>query len=172
MKAYSEIIEQPYLGSIFLPEDSEYLAIVHDILANEKIQSMKNYMQHGNVSCLEHSINVSYMAYCRCKEQGLDAAAAARAGLLHDMFLYDWHHHRKETGNFLHGLTHPYVALKNAEESFDLSEKEKNMILRHMWPLTVIPPKYKEGFILMWYDKVAGFQETITVPFLKPLPVK
>lgn len=25
------------------------------------------------------------------------------AGLLHDLFLYDWHFHAKETGNYFHG---------------------------------------------------------------------
>ena len=36
-------------------------------------------------------------------------------------------------------------ALANAEKYFDLTDKEKDMILRHMWPLTPVPPKSREG---------------------------
>ena len=161
-----KITEQKNLGAIALPEDEEYLSYVGDILNNKDVQSMKNYVQHGNTSCLEHSLNVSYMTYAYCKKKGLDAKAAARAGLLHDMFLYDWHLHRKKTGNPFHGLTHPYRALKNAEAAFELSKKEKNMILRHMWPLTVIPPKTKEGFAIVWFDKKSTLRETMPLPRL------
>ena len=70
------------------------------------------------------------------------------SGLLHDLFLYDWHFHAKETGNYFHGLTHPRRALENAQRLFSLTDREKNIILRHMWPLTITPPKYREAYVL------------------------
>ena len=33
------------------------------------------------------------------------------------------------------------------------------MILRHMWPLTPIPPKSVEGFVLLYADKFCGTAE-------------
>ena len=74
---------------VAVPQDEEYLALVRDILENEQVRSMDGYFQHGRTTCLRHSINVSYLSYLFCKKHGLDARAAARGGLLHDLFLYD-----------------------------------------------------------------------------------
>ena len=87
-----------------MPQDEEYLALVRDILKNEQVRSMDGYFQHGRTTCLRHSINVSYLSYLFCKKHGLDARAAARGGLLHDLFLYDWHFYRRRKGERLHGF--------------------------------------------------------------------
>lgn len=139
--------------------DEEYLACVQDILDNKVFQSMDQFIQHGHTTCKEHCIQVSYIAFELCRNRGWDSRSAARAGLLHDLFLYDWHTHARETGNHFHGLTHPRVAMNNAARYFQISEKEKNMILRHMWPLTPIPPKSKEGFVILYADKFCGVAE-------------
>ena len=94
-----------------------------------------------------------------CRRYGWDYRQAARAALLHDLFLYDWHTHAKETGEYFHGFTHPRTAMRNAEIYFQVTEMEKNMILRHMWPLTPIPPKYKEGYTIIYADKFCGLVE-------------
>ncbi len=103
---------------------------------------MKNYMQHGNVDCLEHSLYVSLTSYLVCRRMGLDCRSAARGGLLHDFFLYDWHVEKPRAG--LHGLVHPGTALRNANSYFSLNAREHDVIGKHMWPLTITPPKYKE----------------------------
>ena len=33
------------------------------------------------------------------------------------------------------------------------------MILRHMWPLTIVPPAYKEGYVLLFADKFCSLAE-------------
>ena len=73
--------------------------------------------------------------------------------------MYDWHTHARETGEHFHGFTHPRVAMDNAVKYFQVSEKEQNMILRHMWPLTPIPPKYREGYAILYADKLCGLTE-------------
>ena len=103
----------------------EYLACVKDILDHKVFQSMDNYMQHGDTTCKAHCIKVSYLSYCICRKFGWEYKEAARAGLLHDFFLYDWHTHARETGERFHGFTHPRAALKNAVKHFDLTENEK-----------------------------------------------
>lgn len=142
-------------------EDEEYMACVRDIMENPVFQSMDSFMQHGDTTCKEHCIKVSYLSYCICRRRGWDYVKAARAGLLHDLFLYDWHTHAKETGEHFHGFTHPRKALRNAEKYFDLTDKEKDMILRHMWPLTPIPPKSREGLAIIYADKLCGLVETV-----------
>jgi uncharacterized protein len=143
-------------------QDLDYMECVSDIFDNPVFQSMDNYLQHGDTTCREHCIMVSYMSYCICRKFGWEYAEVARAGLLHDLFLYDWHTHAKETGNHFHGFTHPRTALENAEKYFDLTEKEKDMILRHMWPLTPIPPKSRGGLVIVYSDKYCGLKETIS----------
>ncbi|NLW77896.1 MAG: HD family phosphohydrolase [Ruminococcaceae bacterium] len=151
---------------VMVPDDAEYLAIVEDILQDEDVQSMKTFIQHGTTSCLEHSIAVSYLSYKTCLKYGLDARAAARAGLLHDLFLYDWHLHSSITGGKMHAFTHPGSALKNAERKFHLSKKEREIILKHMWPLTVIPPRHPESYVVLFHDKACSMRET----FRRPVP--
>ena len=140
-------------------KDAEYLACVQDILDHPVFQSMEQFIQHGSTTCKAHCIQVSYMSYKIGRNRGWDFVSAARAGLLHDLFLYDWHTHAKETGNHFHGLTHPRVAMNNAIAHFHITKKEQNMILRHMWPLTPIPPRWKEGFVLLYTDKFCSTAE-------------
>lgn len=141
-------------------KDKEYIDIVYDILTNENFKSMDKYMQHGNTSTKLHSINVSYLSYKICKRFKLNYKAAARSGLLHDYYLYDWHTHYEKTGLRFHGFTHPKTALKNALNEFTLSNLEQNIILRHMWPLTIIPPKNLEGLVVTFVDKYCSILET------------
>lgn len=140
-------------------KDIDYLSCVSDILNHEIFQSLDQYIQHGATTTKVHSIQVSYLSFKLCTRLGWDAKAAARGGLLHDLFLYDWHTHARDTGQHFHGFTHPRTALSNAEKYFTLTEMEKNIILRHMWPLTPIPPKHLEGMAVVYADKICGLVE-------------
>lgn len=142
-------------------KDRKYMNCVYDIMDNPNFQKMNEFIQHGTTTTLEHCISVSYVSYKICRVLNLDYVSAARGGLLHDLFLYDWHTHAKLTGNHFHGFTHPRVALHNAEKYFDLNDTEKDIIVKHMWPLTIIPPKSMEGFVVMYADKYCGFVETV-----------
>lgn len=141
-------------------EDRDYLDCVEDILVHPVFCSMEQYIQHGETTCREHCIQVSYRAYLLCRKHGWDWRAAARGGLLHDLFLYDWHAPVKERGHRFHGFTHPGTAAENAEKYFSISPKERQIIRRHMWPLTVVPPTSMAGMAVMWEDKVCGLAET------------
>ena len=97
----------------------EYKICIGDLAENEVIGSMDSFIQHGNVTCLQHSIYVSYISYFICRRLGLDYCSAARGGLLHDFFLYDWHIRNSHKG--LHGFTHPYTALENANKAITIN---------------------------------------------------
>ncbi|KPU45484.1 hypothetical protein OXPF_07170 [Oxobacter pfennigii] len=140
---------------------SEHKECIRDIVQHEMVGMMKNFIQHGETNCLEHSFYVSYISYLVCKNIGLDYRSAARGGLLHDFFLYDWHEEKPYRG--LHGLIHPNIALQNANKYFDLNDREKDIILKHMWPLTIRLPKYKETFVVLMADKYCAFMETISL---------
>ena len=146
---------------------TEFYACIQDLVEHPAVQSMKKYPHHADITCFEHCMNVAYYNYEICRILGLNAKAAARGGILHDLFLYDWHFHAKETGNYFHGLTHPRRALENAQRLFSLTDREKNIILRHMWPLTVTPPKYREAYVIVMFDKYCSLMETFHKPVME-----
>lgn len=165
-KNSKETIHAIFSGENLINENLPYFHCVKDLLQNETVLEMKHYIQHGNTNCYQHCINVSYYSYLLCEKLGLDKQSVARAGLLHDLFLYDWHKRKKEK-NILkkHGFTHPYQAFYNANKYFNLNEKEKDIILKHMWPLTVALPKYKESFLVSLVDKICCILEFMNYHF-------
>lgn len=146
---------------IKLQTNREYYETVKDILEHPVVRKMSEFKHHYGTSCYRHCLNVSYMNFIICRKLHLDARAAARAGMLHDLFLYDWHKHAKETGNRFHGLTHPRYAMNMADRHFELSKKEKGIILHHMWPITVTPPDSVEGLVTTVTDKISGTFEAL-----------
>ena len=121
---------------------------------------MKQYRQHHNISCFDHCLFVSYNTYLICKKHKLDYISAARAGLLHDLFLYDWR--KRENGRKgLHAFTHPKEALKQALTITELNDKEQDIIENHMWPVTPKFPRYKETYIITLVDKYSAVAEAL-----------
>lgn len=145
--------------------DTEYIEIIkkygNDILTSTKMLEEKNYMQHGNVSVYEHSLKVCYIAIRIVKTFNLnvDMRALVRGALLHDFFLYDWHVPCK--GRKLHAFYHARCAYDNAKKEFELGKIEKDIILKHMFPVNISLPKYKESYIVSIADKISATHETI-----------
>ena len=139
----------------------EFEHIINDLVNNDTVLKMKNYKQHYETSCFDHCKMVSYYCYLICKKYNLDYISAARAGMLHDLFLYDWR--TRENGRKgLHAFTHPKTALENSRKLFNLNEKECDIILKHMWPVTFFNfPRYRESFIITAVDKYCAIQESI-----------
>jgi len=138
----------------------EFESIINDIILNPTVQEMKNFRQHCSISCYEHCKNVALYSYIICKKLSLDYVSSARAGMLHDLFLYDWRYKVNGRKGF-HAFLHPRIALNNSLKLFDLNDKEKDIILKHMWPCTIVPPKYKETYIITLVDKYCAIKESI-----------
>lgn len=133
-----------------------------DILLSSRMQSEKRFIQHGTVSVYEHSLGVTCLCLIIAGKLHLrvDRRALIRGALLHDYFLYDWH--VPDKSHRLHGFTHAGQALKNAEQDFELGDIERDMIEKHMFPLNVKPPKYKESVLLCVADKICAAREVFT----------
>lgn len=133
----------------------------HDILESKGMKIEKLCVQHGSFSVYEHSLFVTSMCIVISKKLRIkvDERAMVRGALLHDYFLYDWHKPTKQKK--LHGFKHPKIALENANKEYFLGKIEQNMILRHMFPLTPKPPKYREAVILCISDKICATYETV-----------
>ena len=145
------------------PFEKEFYEIINDIYEHEEVLKLKLHYHH-NSSIYEHVMDVSYFSYRACKFLKLDYQSAARGGFLHDFFLYDWRNHDVPDlpEEKYHGIEHPKIALTNAQKYFILNDIEKDIIIKHMWPLTLVPPKYKESFIVSFADKYFASKEFVT----------
>lgn len=134
-----------------------------EILQSKNFLSGKENIQHGRVTVYEHSMNVAVTSLLLKKAFKIkcDERAMIRGALLHDYFLYDWHTRGKDKIWEMHGFKHPTTALENARKEFHLSKKEQDIIKKHMWPLTIIPPMCTESWIVTCADKWCSLQETI-----------
>lgn len=139
----------------------EFYREIRDIAEHPVVLRMRRYPHHGRTSCYQHCLHVAYYNYFLCRLLRLDARSAARAGMLHDLFLYDWHTHAARTGEHFHGLKHPQKAYNNARKHFRLNKIEVDIIKNHMWPVTFLCiPRTKEGWITTLTDKYCGAFET------------
>jgi len=145
------------------PFENEFYDIIKDIYEHNEFSKLKDY-HHHNSSIYEHVMDVSYFSYRACKFLKLDYRSAARGALLHDFFMYDWRNHDVPDlpEHKYHGVEHPKIALANSEKHFILNDIEKDSIIKHMWPLTLVPPKYKESFIVSFADKYLASKEFVT----------
>ena len=132
-----------------------------DILDSKSIQIQKQCLQHGKRTVFEHSLAVALLCLTinEFLHLKLNERRLIRGALLHDYFLYDWH--VKDKSHRLHGFRHPYFALENARKEYELDPVLEDMIVKHMFPLIPIPPKYKESWVLCIADKICASKETI-----------
>ena len=143
-------------------EDLVFKSYLEEVLQKKKFLKMNRFLQHGNTSCLLHSIAVSYYSYRLCKFLKLKVheKELIRGALLHDYFLYDWHQKYKPSKKYgHHGRIHPKIALFNARRDFDVNRIEADIIEKHMFPLTFYPPKYIESVIVCLVDKTCSIYE-------------
>lgn len=151
-----------YISLDDVSTDSEFYGYIQDLVTSETVLQMKQYIQHGTTTTFDHCLNVAYHNYNICKKFNLDAKSGARAGMLHDLFLYDWHYYPiKKLDRLRHGATHPKRAYENACKHFELSPCEKDIICKHMFPMTVALPKYRETVVIILVDKYCGLLETV-----------
>lgn len=132
-----------------------------DILKSANMQKEKKFLQHGKVSVYTHSVRVAVLSLFLAEllRVKVNEEAMMRGALLHDYFLYDWH--EKDDSHRWHGFSHARAALKNAKKDFQLGEIEQDVIQKHMFPLNLKPPKYKESVLVCLADKLSALEETI-----------
>ncbi len=145
-----------------LPYVETYLACVEDIIDTPQVRRLAAFNQHMLVSRLAHSLGVSYYSFLICHAWGLNYRAAARGGLLHDLFFDkegiqdDFEESPWEKGWL--AFTHPRQALKNARKLTALTPLEEEIIVKHMFPLGGISFRW-EAQIVSLVDKCCATTE-------------
>ena len=76
-----------------LTQEQEFFGCVEDLLNDENVLRLKNFKHHYGATRFQHCLNVSYYNFLLCRFFGLDARAAARGGMLHDLFFYNRKEH-------------------------------------------------------------------------------
>jgi uncharacterized protein len=138
-----------------LENEREFSEIAAPLLHDPLVISLEKYRHHSTKNRLEHCLDVAWLSFRIAGKLRLDKSAIVRGALLHDLFLYDW----LREGPRWHGFRHPRIALGNARKVTSVTKKEADIILRHMWPLTVIPPLYPEAWIVSTVDKYCGMKD-------------
>ncbi len=149
----------------------EFLEITQDILKHPRFLETKMTVHHGQGNSLyEHSVATACFAFkvtkwLRFSEE--DTVSTTRAALLHDFFGYDWRSGDSVKPQArglkkiwqMHAFQHGYRAAKNASEYFFLTDRQRDAIAKHMFPLIPFFPKYKESWITTCSDKVVACKE-------------
>ncbi len=164
----NNLIEIDENKSAISKEDiAEFKEIIKDIAENSNVTALKDHIQHINSSRYAHCEEVALYTFLICKKLKLDYISAARGAMLHDFYFYNWRNKHVEGQKKFHLFRHPRIALENALDIFDLNDMEKDIIVKHMWPLTIVPPKFKESYIVTLVDKYCATKE-----FFKFLKIK
>lgn len=148
-------------------EEIEFYEEAKEIFTHPIVLQMKKYNHHSQTSCYQHCVHVAYYCYKIAKILNWDAKALMKGGLLHDLFLYDWHDYTPGENERLHGFEHPNKALYNAHKYFKLTRKEGDIIVKHMFPLTLTLPSYKESYVIVLVDKYVTSCEVLDRFFKK-----
>jgi uncharacterized protein len=136
---------------------AEFRAHIGALLENEQVKKLGDFIQHRCGTRLQHCMDVAYYSFLVTRLFGWDSKSTARAGLLHDLFHYD--RHVKGMKVKRHWRKHPQIALQNAREVCELNKIEEDIIKRHMWLITLRPPRYREGYVVTFVDKYCALRE-------------
>jgi len=128
--------------------DAEFRGTATPVLALPDVARLSEYPHHRGKTRLDHVKEVAHLSFLLGRRLSLDGDAIIRGALLHDLFFYDW----LREGPRLHGFRHHTIALNNARRITRLSKKEEDIIKKHMWPLTVVPPRYPESLVVSLVD--------------------
>jgi len=150
----------------------EYYEIVEEILEHPEFKKRNTYTHHGKITVYDHSLAVSKLSYRIAKKIKVDYKAAAIGGLLHDFYYEPWQNNKVKKKFFKkHGFVHAKEAADNSNRYFKkyMNKKVENIILRHMFPLNIKPPKYIESWIVTIADKCISLEVIFHPSFFKYL---
>ncbi len=137
--------------------------IFNDLCEQTRILQTRAYSHHLGTSVLRHSVNVAYLSMLMSKifRLKVDYYQLIRGALLHDYYLYDCHD-KSESNKKKHLRLHPSKAAIQAQKDIELTLREIDIILKHMFPITFALPKSKESAIVCISDKLCAIYEFTT----------
>lgn len=140
-------------------EEEEFKGFYQTLVQQSNLEDIAQYPQHGSTTRLMHSVAVAYYSYRLAKSTKLSFhwEELVRGALLHDYFFYDAQD--GDPAHKGHWTRHPDIAADNAKKEVVLTPIEEDTIRCHMFPLTMKPPKYREGVVVSLVDKACSVYE-------------
>jgi uncharacterized protein len=145
-------------------QEKEFIKIAKPILRNSEFQRRKTFLHHQD-SVYDHSLKVAFTSYKMAKKIEnynikININNVVVGALLHDFYTKPWRENKNPIFWKKHGFTHGKIASFNAYQFFPnlMNERVENTIKRHMFPLTIMPPKYIEGWIITMADKYVSLE--------------
>ena len=133
----------------------EFDNAVRDLLEQPEVQRLRQYTHHKRTTRYHHTMRVARWSFRAARRLGLDARSAARGAVLHDLFFHD-KSCRPENYQGPAVLKHPEEAAENAKLLTELSPKEENIILSHMWPASRHAPHSPEAVLVNLVDDLVA----------------
>lgn len=143
-------------------DESRFLSVLRELEQDPRVRQLKKYRQHRGNTTFRHCHDVAVTSFRLAQRLGwrVDEKSLAIGAMLHDFHLYT--RQNRKINPYRHLVDHPKLALRNAEKTFSLSDKERNIIRSHMWPMTLFsPPRSREALLVTLADKLCAAGEFI-----------
>ena len=135
-----------------------------DVIRSARFRSAWEIPHHRTGNVALHSLNVAKES-CRLafwlNRHGADINVkdAVCSSLLHDIGMTEKHvfHSR----SWKKAYTHPIRGAEVAKNEYRTNSVQENAIRRHMWPICIVPPKHKEGWVVLAADKICSVKELL-----------
>lgn len=134
----------------------EFYKYIEPIINHSEFQKLKGIDHHG-ITRYDHCLRVAYYSFLVTKVLHLHCRETTEAALLHDFFTDEV----KNENGFLKLCKHPGFAVKNAKKFFSLTPLQEDIISSHMFPITLVPPKYIESWIVDFVDDISAIYERV-----------
>ncbi|MEG1596708.1 MAG: HD domain-containing protein [Bacilli bacterium] len=135
----------------------EFDIIIKDIVNNDNFKKLERISHHG-VTRFDHSLMVAKYSYKISKALKLDYNSVTRGAMLHDFFFID-NKDLTRKDKLYSIVNHPKIAYNNAIKYFDINYLEEDIILSHMFPISLKAPRYIESWIVDMVDNVVAIKE-------------
>ena len=133
-----------------------------DILSSARFEKAGTVRHHITGNVAEHSRNTAEYGRRMCEwlnRHGIDVSEedVVQACLLHDIGMTEDRVH--DSAGWRKAFWHPRKGARIARDEYHVNKVQYNAIKRHMWPICIIPPRYKEGWVVMAADKYCSIRE-------------
>ncbi len=133
-----------------------------DILRSESFKKCQKTRHHFNTTVGKHTLNVTVQSlkisnWLNDHNIKTDKKRLILACLSHDLSLGE---KKYEKGKKLTAAwRHPIDSAKIASDITEIHKNTEKVIKRHMWPICIVAPTCKEGWIIIVTDKICAIQE-------------
>ena len=140
----------------------EVFRLGKDILQSDRFAKAAQVPHHLRSNIAAHSIRTAQYALALAKWLNhhhitVSEADVVRTALLHDIGMTEDRVFRSPPP--LKAYTHPWRGSHIGRDEFRLKQRHVHAIRRHMWPICILPPANRIGWIVLAADKYCSHLE-------------